>query len=78
MQKHVGVFICVTCVVLLSEFVGKYIDYRNMHDMSNLKAHHRSFLPIAFARLRKTFEQKVLEVEASLRNSTSRAHAGTS
>jgi len=48
-----------------------------MHDMSNLKADHRSFLPIAFARLRKTFEQKVLEVGVSLRNPTSRAHAGT-
>jgi len=29
--KHVGVFICVMYTVSQSAFVGKYIDFRNMH-----------------------------------------------
>jgi hypothetical protein len=35
-MKHVAVFVCVTYIVSRSAFVGKYIDFRNEHDVSNI------------------------------------------
>ena len=34
--KHVAVFVSATYIVKRSAFVGKYNDFRNVHDVSNI------------------------------------------
>jgi len=35
-MKHVAVFVRVKYIVSRSAFVGKYIDFRNVYDVSNI------------------------------------------
>jgi hypothetical protein len=35
-MKHVAMFPCVTYIVSRSAFVAKYIDFRNVYDVSNI------------------------------------------